>query len=105
MLWDLIRDFFVQHVFGGVMSDGRFFGGIVGNLFDVVDGQVDDNYVDTANVIHYKVGSNGSFNGDIYMSLNDWLSTTATAISITIIVVLCCLMIYKIVRLIGGLIR
>ena len=44
--------------------------------------------------------------GTIYTySMNEWLCHTASIISITIIVVLCCLFVYKIIKLIGGLIR
>lgn len=104
MLWDLIRDFFVQHVFGGVDSNGTIYNALIGRISygeydydDIING------VDVLlpiNGIYYQMDS--PLNG---ISFSDWLSTTATAISITIIVVLCCLFIYKIVRLIGGLIR
>lgn len=96
MLWDLIRDFFVQHVFGGYDSEGNAFSTFIGKLKDV-DGAEDLSWAES---IWFTIDSNGN-----QLALGDWLSTTATAISITIIVVLCCLFIYKIVRLIGGLIR
>lgn len=102
MLWDLIRDFFVENVFGGVNSSGTLFNITLGRGW----------YVDGADDIifggDYMFQMSSGLNGDTsfrYISLADWLSTTATAISITIIVVLCCLFIYKIIRLVGGLIR
>ena len=88
-LWDLIRDFFVQHVFGGTTYDGFSYDfNIGGGLF-------------TSDLLFT---INGGQN-EVYLSIGDWLSTTATIISITIIVVLCAMFIYKIVKLVGGLIR
>lgn len=90
MLWDLIRDFFVQHIFGGTTKNGTNFAGFVAFI------------TNNGNLTTY------SFRlplGDYSIGLGDWLSTTATIISITIIVVLCCLFVYKIIKLIGGLIR
>lgn len=95
MLWDLIRDFFVIHVFGGVTSEMISYGGFMGS-----DTEGDYWYTNTLPV---KLGQYGS--NEFPNTFGDYLSTTATIISITIIVVLCCLFIYKIVRLIGGLIR
>lgn len=43
--------------------------------------------------------------GGYNVAFGSWLAFTASIISITIIVVLCCLFIYKIIKLIGGLIR
>lgn len=95
MLWDLIRDFFVQHVFGGSLSDGEtFFDHFLG--VDLNSGGIV--------TLGYQVGLDDDLH-PVYLTLGDWLSTTATIISITIIVVLCCLFVYKIIKLIGGLIR
>lgn len=104
MLWDLIRDFFVQHVFGGLDSNGHFFEANFGSGWYESDGT--DDMLTGVN-IGYKVGLEfGSAHGEsMFLTASDWLSTTATAISITIIVVLCCLFVYKIIKLIGGLIR
>lgn len=102
MLWDLIRDFFVQHVFGGTLSSGYLVTAEYGRLDIFINGESDDS-IGIGSTALFKLIDND--NGAGYILLSDWLSTTATAISITIIVVLCCLMIYKIVRLIGGLIR
>lgn len=95
MLWDLIRDFFVKQIFGGVDSDLEVHSCLVG-----LTAGNNDIYTDS---FYFNLGSHGNIQYDI--SLGDWLSTTATAISITIIVVLCCLFVYKIIKLIGGLIR
>ena len=98
MLWDLIRDFFVMHVFGGVASDEQSYSTFWGFAF----GDYDGGYLGE-NIIALELKD---VNGQI-VSVNfaDWLSTTATIISISIIVVLCCLFVYKIIKLIGGLIR
>lgn len=89
-LWDLVRDFFVAHVFGGYSSEGV--------LYDFV---IDENSF-TSDYL-FEIGNSTGASHSIAMG--DWLSTTATIISITIIVVLCCMFVYKIVKLIGGLIR
>ena len=99
MLWDLIRDFFVQQIFGGYDSNGVDYPLVLG---------VDPNSGDEFNnfILCFPIGLNGDdLARPMYIGLGDWLSTTATAISITIIVVLCCLFIYKLVKLVGGLIR
>lgn len=93
MLWDLIRDFFVIHIFGGYNS--------LGDPYDCSLGGGDWYTTDT-----YITFDKITFSGQpISYSIGDYLSTTATIISISIIVVLCCLFIYKIIKLIGGLIR
>ena len=100
MLWDLIRDFFVEHIFGGYNSNGVNSPALVGWLYNHNDDEVIDWYTNDYYVINFEN------DGNTYsLSMGDWLSTTATIISITIIVVLCCLFVYKIVKLIGGLIR
>lgn len=91
-----------MHVFGGINSSGTLFEITIGRGW----------FVDGSDEIilggDYMFQMSSGINGDTslrYISFADWLSTTATAISITIIVVLCCLFVYKIIRLIGGLIR
>jgi hypothetical protein len=97
MLWDLIRDFFVTHIFGGYDSVGNTYGGVVG-FFDG-----DLWYSNELGTNAQNVFADDNISGQFY--LGDYLSTIATIISITIIVVLCCLFIKKIVGLVGGLIR
>lgn len=104
MLWDLIRDFFVQHVFGGTDSIGDSFECRIGTFYnsdlETTTGFSEDLMIPIGNMI-----DKGTDKSIQYISFGDWLSTTATAIAITIIVVLCCMFVYKIVKLIGGLIR
>lgn len=110
MLWDLIREFFVVHVFGGTLqSDNgiQYYNGAIGQLTNGSPNG-DANYYNanlTNVMMPLKVFSSDGEEILNYISLGDWLSTSATIISITIIVVLCCMFVYKIIRLIGGLIR
>lgn len=94
MLWDLIRDFFVQHIFGGCDSLGVQFSGLV-----MMDGDTDELWY-TSNL---PIGKIDFYGEPLYISMGDWLSTTATIISISIIVVLCCLFIKKMVSTISNL--
>lgn len=105
MLWDLIRDFFVMHVFGGNTSQGTIYSAHLG-YFNFIDLSTDE-YVGEGNLFTSEplVKMFQDENLKYYGGFGDWLSTTATIISITIIVVLCCLFVYKIIKLIGGLIR
>lgn len=100
MLWDLIRDFFVIHVFGGYDADGILHSALVGWLYNTQADDIIDWYTGD-----YPVLEVSKYDTTFTLSLGDWLSTTATIISISIIVVLCCLFVYKIIKLIGGLIR
>lgn len=103
MLWDLIRDFFVQNIFGGLDSEGFYHSFNIGSG-SIYDGENWTSEILTNEGLVYQV-QNSADGLPYYLTLGDWLSTTASVISITIIVVLCCMFIYKIVRLIGGLIR
>lgn len=98
MLWDLIRDFFVIHLFGGFDSQGDFFSASLGCDYN---GEL----VSTGDVF-YKLGGNGlmDVSEPLYYSIGDYLSTLATLITISIVFVLCCFFVYKIIRLVGGLI-
>jgi len=85
MLWDVVRDFFVHYVFGGIDSAEEYFGTNLG-WFTTIDYSEDlydaDTWIFTI--------------GDYKYSLSNWLSTMATIISMIIIVVLACLFIKKI---------
>lgn len=101
MLWNLIRDFFVVHIFGGTTSIGDEFDAHFGNIIEFVDGSFDDSYFGGCLNIGYKIGNNGY--ADQYLYIGDYLSSTATMISIVIILVLCCLFIKKMVSTISNL--
>lgn len=87
MLWDLIRDFFVTHIFGGSTASGAMF-----NCFIGVD-QLNGYYYDSNN-IYYNIGTGDD--GSVFITFGDYFSTIATIISIVAIVLLCCLFIKKI---------
>ena len=79
-LYDLIYEFFETHIFNDSYS------ALLGELY-----------------VPFFYESDGTT--QVYVTLQTWLCSTASVISITIIVVLCCLFVYKIIKLIGGLIR
>lgn len=89
LLWDIIRDWFVQYVFGGMSSgtDGnRVFYGFLGRVGYLSGDSVNyDIYADSANV-YVPLGSTwldtGSEEPINLISLGDWLSTTATIITL-----------------------
>lgn len=100
MLFTIIRDFFVEHVFGGITSTGRDVNvGYIGRLF------TGSNWV-TGSGNNFGVPINASYDnvggGIQYIHLMDWLSTTATIISMIIILVLICLFIRWIFRVLSG---
>ena len=103
MLWDLIRDFFVNNVFGGHTSE-VVHNALTGQNY-YVSKQVTTGLFNTSGLnIYYQIGVDAS-GQPVMMCLSDYLSTIATIISITIIVVLCCLFIKQLVKLVGGLLR
>lgn len=65
MLWDFIRDFFVQYIFGGVDSQENYYGGMI------CEGLTTD-----SSVLHI-------FDTDI--TIGSWLSTTMTIICLVLI--------------------
>lgn len=88
-MWDLIRDFFVQYIFGGMDSTGELFMGAIGQG-DYNEGVgVLPGYYDTIynTDLHFEIGG-------ISISLADWLSTTATIC----VMVLICVFLYMILR-------
>ena len=74
-MFDALYDFFLNNVFGSVDNT------------DLMEG------------INFDFGAYGS------ITLQEYLSLTCALISLITIVVFCCLFVYKIIRLIGGLIR
>ena len=79
-MYGAIFDFFYTKVFTNTGEHGYFF--------------LEDMY--------FQVGNESTH---FQLTFQEWLCHTASIISITIIVVLCCLFVYKIIKLIGGLIR
>lgn len=94
-LWNIIRDFFVQYVFGGVTSNGQSVSGnfFIGNLFAFINGSPDDIYGAGTDNIIFNINGFTDPNYDnlnslsVYMSLGDYLSTTATIIVLVVLAV------------------
>lgn len=92
-LWNTIRDFYVNYVFGGLAK----------------------NYNSNANNFNYGYGLNngttGAINGsqillpinnDISLTFADWLSTTATIVTLIVIVSLCFFFIWRLFKFVSG---
>ena len=55
--------------------------------------------------IEYKINQAVVNIGGVDFKLSQWLAVTCSYVCLIIIFVLCCLFVYKIIKLIGGLIR
>ena len=42
LIWDYIRDFLVQNIFGGVDSNGNFYNCVIGKCTSLLNGDIDD---------------------------------------------------------------
>ena len=100
VLWDIIRDWFVQFVWGGLDSTGELYTGVIGGG-EWVDGigQLPGYYE------FYDTQSLTFQIGNINISLGDWLSTTSTIIVLALMCLFFYLMIRYMFRLTSGLIR
>lgn len=87
MLWDIIRDFFVVHIFGGTDSNFGVYNPMLFNNDN--DG---DFYTNTVYIKLFQ-DLDGS---PLYWSVGDYLSTVATIITMVVILLLCCALIKKI---------
>lgn len=98
MLWDNIFEFFVMYVFGGrLVKNGQFL---------IYRGTIGAQWISTTNLESIDTSNNINLNIlGMNLPLGNYLSLIATIITITFIVVLCCMFVYKIIKLIGGLIR
>lgn len=100
MLWDIIRDFFVQYVFGGMTSDFRSFAGYVGNVTSIENGDVSL----TTDTLALPMGGFEAMNSELfgYIYLGDWLSTTATIFVLVLLCVCAGLFVRWMFKWIGG---
>ena len=89
MLWDIIRDWFVEHVWGGITSTNQTFGGYIGSI---------NNGLTKSNNLMLKIGENS-------LSLGDWLSTTSTIIVLVLMCAFLFLVVRYLFRLTSGLTR
>lgn len=91
-IWNLLRDFFVQYIFGGYTSTGENFKGVIGfqqntqNIYVSVDNILDA----SGNVAKLTVG--------------DYLSTTATIITLVVFVGILFLFLKWLFKVISGFI-
>ena len=87
MLRDLVRDWFVVYVFGGVTSDLQHaYGGLIGHFAGEDFGNSADMTTDNFSFLLQNVGCmDDEWAGPMYLSLGDWLSTTATIITMVMI--------------------
>lgn len=98
-LWNIIRDFFVMYLFGGHNSSGEFIGGnFLGSVTSVPSG-ADGSFGGPTSTTEFWLHLpntfdeiNGSFAGNdiVFITMADYLSTTATII---VMVLLCFLLV------------
>lgn len=117
-LWNLIRDFFVINIFGGVTSTEEFFShNIVGYINQVSESGSDDNLVcstgdfvlSVSNISNKPDNLNGSINmsdtSQYFLSMGDWLSTTFTIITLILLVIFLYIFVKWIFKLFSGLLH
>lgn len=88
-LWNLIRDWFVQYIWGGITSSGNIFYLNMGNfMYSTEDNMETYNGFTESTYIPINVADTNYMGGGYqsYMSIGDWLSTTSTII---VLVLLC----------------
>ena len=85
MLWDIIRDWFVQHIWGGMNSNGEHFSNFVSSDYDT-------------ELLTFQIGN-------FKLSMGDWLSTTSTIIVLVLMCAFLFLVVRYLFRLTSGLIR
>ena len=109
VIWDLIRDWFVTYIFGGITSSGDIYGGVISQgeyvespCFIGPNGQevCADPYYEFIYADQWTFTIGGQT-----ISLGDWLSTTATIITLIALVVFFYFIIRYLFRLTSGLIR
>lgn len=100
MIWDYIRDFLVQYIFGGYDSNGVGYGALLGRLDNTEYGEYYINTTDYLVLNNQFVSDGGEVTGGFSMSLGDWLSTTATIIIMCLAVFLMIMLVRWVWRLV-----
>lgn len=81
MIWDIIREWFVVNIWGGNLVNGESYYPYWGHTLNDVTGADADIF---GNDLYFKLGNalnfNGDYEGSLYISVGDWLSTTSTII-------------------------
>lgn len=106
-LWNLIRDFFVKNIFGGLLSDGETFvdGCFIGLGYH--NQNLDGAPITTSSMM-VNIGNYNDFTADIplnSLSLGDWLSTTFTIITLVLLVIFLYIFVKWIFKLFAGLLH
>lgn len=84
MLWNIIRDFIVEHITGGYNSSGKLIFTHIGQVITLSGGEEEANILGSLNDIISPVGS---IEGAQYtLGFADWLATTLTVICMCLIV-------------------
>lgn len=83
-LWNMLRDFLVQHIFGGTDSTGEVYENVVAGSNSTSD-------------ITFTIGGAS-------VSLGDWLSTTTTIIVLILFVVLLFMLAKWLFKVVSGLV-
>ena len=112
-LWNIIRDFFVQYIFGGTDSLNVGYSSFVGYLFTASGnaGNQLPNYDNATtdlffvNIGNQAISNDLEYQGIMYMSIGDWLSTTFTIITLIAICFFLFLVVRWLFRLTAGLIQ
>lgn len=91
MLWDIIYDFFVHHVFGGYDTNDVIHSAFFGEGYNVDDG-LNPFATYEINAITLK----DLYGTEVSFSLGNYLSFIATLITMVAIVLICCALIKKI---------
>ena len=104
-LWNIIRDWFVEYVWGGVNSQGDYFTqNIIGEVFNVQNQGAEN--VDSYDFFIKLNGFSHVSDSNIdYISFGDWLSTTSTIIVLVLMCAFLFLVVRYLFRLTSGLIR
>lgn len=101
-LWDVIRDFFVSNIFGGMTSSHEIFKGFMGRVY--ATGGANAWMTDTATLGVYSAQMDDrGFPISSLMSIGDWLSSMATLITLIFLVIFLGLFVRWIFRLFSGL--
>lgn len=103
-IWNCIRDWFVHYVFGGFDSVGTSYGSNSIGKFYSLDGGVSTEYIFT-NTFFVSIGgwSEDIEASNLLLSFGDWLSTTATIITLCLLVFMLYLFARWIFKQVAGL--
>lgn len=102
-LWNIIRDFFVSHFFGGTLSSGAGVNNMkIGHiLYEGTNGS--DSFSYNTNGWRIFIGENDL--GSNYILFGDWLSTTFTIIVLILLAIFLILFVKWIFKLFAGLLH